>query len=125
MKRTIFPSRLINTKSQSNDYVVGFVGDSSTYCSCTPATPPSRRLVLILIATWYKSLMLLLVLQFFLAGCAKKNIEVVLDIPGNYPAMNKLALAQGLASDIKSPDFLKDTRLKFPDVSQKSIDRLE
>jgi hypothetical protein len=45
---------MINTKSQSNDYVVGFVDASSTYYSCTPASSSPRRLVLILIATWYK-----------------------------------------------------------------------
>ncbi len=45
-----------NTKLQSNDYVVGIVEGSSTYYSCTPASPSPRRLVLILIATRYLKL---------------------------------------------------------------------
>ena len=47
-----------DTKSQSNDYVVGFIRVSSTYLQCTPSSPLPRRLVLILIATRYESLLM-------------------------------------------------------------------
>ena len=64
-----------NTKPQSNDYVVGFVDASSTYYPCTPTSSSPRRLVLILITTWYKAVVAgrMFILLFFglslLSGC--------------------------------------------------------
>ena len=49
----------VDTKSQSNDYVVGIVEGSSTYYSCTPTSPSPCRLVLILIATRYEMIAIL------------------------------------------------------------------
>lgn len=72
-----------------------------------------------------KTLLILALLQLILSSCTKKNIGVVLEIPGNYPVQNKLVLAQGLANDIKSPAFLKEIRNNFPTASQKSIDGIE
>jgi hypothetical protein len=65
-----------------------------------------------------KLLLILGVLLLGLAGCVKQNLVVVLDIPGNYPVKQKLALAQGISQDIARPSFTSEMREKFPSVPE-------
>jgi hypothetical protein len=68
-----------------------------------------------------KILLILVVFQLLLAGCVKQNLVVVLDIPGDYPVKQKLALAQGISQDVARPSFMSDVRDKFPSVSEKYL----
>jgi hypothetical protein len=66
-------------------------------------------------------LLLLVALALLLAGCVTRNLVVALDIPGDYPVKQKLALAQGISQDIALPSFNADIREKFPSVSDKYL----